>query len=182
MKLTRDCPDIMLVELPDVSSLMKAAEAMREAGYTKFDCHSPFAIHGMDRAMGLKRSPVGYVIGFMGATGLVGSMLLQWWTSAVDYPLVISGKPLFSFQAFVPVSFALTILFSAFGALFGMLIFNRLPRWNHPLFNSERFKKSSDDAFFVSVEASDPKYDLRDTAALLESLGGKHLEILKDNG
>ncbi|MDF1544278.1 MAG: DUF3341 domain-containing protein [bacterium] len=172
--------DIILARFKDPASLLHAAEKVRETGYSKFDCHSPFPIHGMDQAMGLKRSPVGYVVGCMGATGLVSAMVFMWWTSAVDYPLVISGKPFFSWQAYIPVAFAITILLSAFGAVLGMLGFNKLPRLHHPLFNSEQFSAVSDNGFFVSIEGEDKKYDEAQTSKFLESIGGTNIEVIKD--
>src|SRR5687768_110553 len=105
----------LLAEFPDTAALLHAAEKLRDAGYKKFDCHSPFPIHGMDKAMGLKQSPLGWIVLVCGATGLISALGLQWWASAVAYPLIISGKPLFSHQAFVPITFEVTVLLSAFG-------------------------------------------------------------------
>ncbi len=170
----------LLAEFDDPAALIRAAEKMRDEGYQYYDCHSPFPIHGMDRAMGLKRSIVGYIAGFMAFVGFTFGLGLQWWTSAVDYPLVIAGKPYFSYQAFVPVTFGLTVLLGAFGAFLGMLHTNRLPRLYHELFFSDRFsRKVTNDGFFVSVVAKDPKFDQSATTSLLESLGGKHVEVIK---
>jgi len=182
LKILDRQPDIMIACFESSAALLHAAEKMHGEGYNDYDCHSPFPIHGMDKAMGLKRSPVGWIVGCMGGAGFIGSMALQWWTSTIGYPLIISGKPLFSFQAFIPVTFALTVLFSAFGAVFGMLIFNKLPRLNHPLFNSETFLRFSNDGFLVSVESSDPKYSTSETRQFLESMGGTDIEIVKDGG
>jgi hypothetical protein len=132
----------------------------------------------MDGAMGLKRSPLGWIIGFAALIGTSGALALQWWTSSVDYPLVISGKPFFSFQAYVPVTFALGVLLSAIAALVGMLALNGLPRLHHPVFYSERFAAATDDGFFVSIETDDPRYDDARTKELLESIGGKDLEVV----
>ncbi len=170
----------VLAEFDGPASLLKAARQMREAGFTKYDCHSPFAIHGMDKAMGLKRSPLGYFIGTVGLTALVGMTYFIYWTSAVDYPLVISGKPYFSYQAFVPVIFAITILFSAITATLGMFILNRLPQLFHPLFNSPQFKKVTDSGFFVSVEASDPKFNKVETVSFLQTIGATEVELIGD--
>ncbi len=161
--------------------LIKAAKKMRDSGYSKYDCHSPFPVHGMDKAMGLGRSKLGWVIGAAAIIGTSGALALQWWTSTINYPLVISGKPLFSFQAYVPITFALGVLLSAFTALIGMLVFNGLPRWHHPVFNSERFESVSDDAFFVSVLSEDPKFDETETKQLLEAIGGTNCELLKES-
>ena len=95
--------------------------------------------------------------------------------------MVISGKPLFSFQAYVPVTFAIGILLSAFTALIGMLAINGLPRWNHPVFNSNRFEKATDDAFFVSIESDDPQFDKEKTLQFLESIGGTDCELLEES-
>ncbi len=159
--------------------LLVAAKKTRDAGYTKFDAHSPFPIHGMDDAMGLKRSPLGWICGLSALILGSGLLALQWWTSAVDYKLVISGKPLFSFQAYVPVTFAGAVIGGAFAAVLGMMILNGLPRPFHPLFYSDSFEKFSDDGFLVSIEADDPKFDERETKAFLESIGGKNIEVVR---
>ncbi len=173
-------PDIMLAEFDNPSELLHAAEKLKGLGYSNFDCHSPFPIHGMDNAMGLKRSPLGYIIGVMGTIGLLGMIALTYWTNIYGYPMVISGKPLFSWQAFIPVIFAITILLSAFGAFFGMLGINKLPQLFHKLFNSDRFGKVTDNGFFVSIESVDPKYNENESKSFLESIGGKNVEVIKN--
>ncbi|MEW6051541.1 MAG: DUF3341 domain-containing protein [Candidatus Zixiibacteriota bacterium] len=169
----------VLAEFDGPNELLAAARKVHEAGYRRFDCHSPFPIHGMDTAMGVKRSPVGYIAGICGAIGGTGGYLLQWWTSSVDYPLVIAGKPFNSYQAFVPVTFGLTVLFAALGSVLAMLMLNRLPQWFHGVFYSERFTKVTDDGFFVSIEADDKKFNAEKTKAFLEAIGGSHVEVLK---
>ncbi|MDH4155812.1 MAG: DUF3341 domain-containing protein [candidate division Zixibacteria bacterium] len=169
----------VLARFDDPGSLHKAAVKIREAGFSKFDCHSPFPIHGMDAAMGLKRSPLGWIVGLAAIVGTTSALALQWWTSSVDYPLVISGKPFFSFQAYVPVTFALGVLLSAFAALIAMLALNGLPRLFHPVFYSRQFEKVTDDAFFVSIEAEDPLFEVDKTRAFLEAIGGKNVEVLQ---
>lgn len=170
----------MLAEYDSPSALLQAAEKFRDAGYSYFDCHSPFPIHGLNQAMGLKRSSLGYLVGLAAIIGFTVAITLQWWTSAIDYPIVISGKPLFSYQAFVPVTFALSVLFAAITATIGMFVLNRLPRYHHPLFNSERFKKASDDGFFISIESRDKLFDETKTRSLLESSGGHNIELIED--
>ena len=172
--------NVIIAEFESSGSLLHAAEKMTAEGYKNYDCHSPFPIHGMDQAMGLKRSPLGFIIGFMGASGMLGMIALTYYTNIYGYPMIISGKPLFSWQAFVPVIFAITILMSAFGAFFGMLALNKLPRLFHPLFFSQNFGKFSDGGFFVSVESDDPKYDEEKVKSFLSSIGGKNVEVIKD--
>jgi len=169
-----------MAEFPDSEVLLHAARQVQKAGYSKFDCHSPFPIHGMDKAMGLKRSPIGWIAGFCAIIGATGGFILQWYASAISYPLVIAGKPYFAFQAYVPVTFAFGVLGAAFGSIGSLLLLNRLPRLNHPLFQSKRFEKFSDSAFFISIESDDPLYDEIESRAFLESIGGKNPEVLKD--
>ncbi|PEN14357.1 hypothetical protein CRI94_04805 [Longibacter salinarum] len=172
----------LLAEFSDPGALLHAAEAVRENGYSHFDTHSPFPIHGMDRAMGLGNSKVGF-FSFGGAvTGLAVGYLLQWWTSAVDYPINISGKPFFAVEPSVPIMFELTILFGALGAVAGMLALNGLPRPYNPLFYSERFERVTDDAFFLHIAASDSQFDETDTANLLRKAGALNVELVQDDG
>lgn len=168
----------MLARFEGPSELLAAAEKVRVAGYKNFDCHSPFPIHGMDDAMALKRSPLGWIAGLLALLGGGGFLALQWWTSAIDYPLVISGKPFFSFQAYVPVTFAGAVLSAAFAATFGMLIINQLPRLHHPIFHSNTFN-ATDDGFFVSIEANDTLFDPEKTKAFLTSIGAQDVEVLQ---
>lgn len=168
----------LLAQFANPADLIEAAKKVRDAGYKKFDCHSPFPIHGMDDAMGLKRSPLGYIVGIATVTGAAVGMGFQYWTAAVEYPLVIAGKPFFSWQAFIIVTFALFVLFGAFAAVFGMFHLNRLPRLHHPLFYSDQFEKATDDAFFVSIEAEDENFDAEKTKAFLASIGGSNIELI----
>lgn len=168
-----------LAEFDTPASLIEAAKKMHEAGYVRFDCHSPFPIHGMDKAMGLKRSPLGFIVGGAAILGFSGIVWLMWWASTVAYPMVISGKPLFSYQAFMPVAFAITVLSSALAALFGMFVLNRLPQLFHPFFESEIFCKVSNDRFVLSVPSNDPKFDVNETKTLLQSIGGRNAEIVE---
>lgn len=171
----------LLAEFSDPGALYHAAEATHKAGYRKFDAHSPFPIHGMDHAMGLGQSKLGFLV-FFGGT-LVGCAIgiwLQWWTSAVDYPINISGKPFFSVWPSMPIIFELTILFSAFAAVGGMLALNGLPRPYNPLFYSERFTRASDDAFFLHISASDRQFDLAETQDFLAGLGALDVEVIYD--
>jgi hypothetical protein len=171
----------LLAEFSDPGQLLHAAEATREKGYRHFDTHSPFPIHGMDRAMGLGNSKVGFFAFGGGLTGLATGYLLQWWTSAVDYPINISGKPFFAIEPSVPIMFELTILFAAFGAVAGMLALNGLPRPYNPLFYSDRFRRATDDAFFLHVAASDPQFDAESTAQDLREMGALHVELVQDD-
>jgi hypothetical protein len=169
----------LLAEFETPAALLHAATRLRDGGYSKFDCHSPFPIHGMDAAMGLKRSPLGYIVFSVAAIGLLAGVLLEWWTSTIDYPLVISGKPFFSYQAYGPVAFSIMVLASSFTALIGMLVLNRLPRFFHHLFQVKNFEKATNDGFFISVEKDDPNFDLHTTRNFLIESGATNVEVVQ---
>ncbi|HRJ71180.1 MAG TPA: DUF3341 domain-containing protein [Terrimicrobiaceae bacterium] len=164
-------------EFDTAADLYHAAEKLRDAGYRKFDVFSPFPIHGMDEAMGLRRSVLGKLVFFGGLTGFCTAVALEFIPSSIIYPLIVMGKPtdLYTVPAFFPIMFELTILFSAFTAVFGMLIMNGLPRLNHPMFNWERFKKVSDDKFFCVIETKDPKFSESGVQDFLANIGGQNI-------
>jgi hypothetical protein len=170
----------LLAEYDSARAIYHACEQVRDAGYKVWDSYTPFAVHNLDKAMGLAPSVLPWIVFAMGMTGASLALLLPWWTSTIDYPIIIAGKPYFSWQAFVPVTFELGVLFSAFGAVFGMLGLNRLPMWYHSLFNSERFARVTDDKFFIAIEARDPNYDPQKTRELLERTGALHIEEVED--
>lgn len=173
-------PALLLAEFDTAGACLHAAEKLRDAGYKSFDTHTPFPIHGMDRAMGLKDSKLGWIVLVMAISGFTTAVTMMAWMNGIDYPLVIGGKPPMSFPSMVPVAFELTVLFSSFGAVFGMLGLNQLPRHNHPIFESERFKGATTDKFFVSVESDDPKFDETKTRALLEGAHATHVEAIQE--
>ena len=166
----------ILAEFSDPTALMAAAKAVHDAGYDKFDVYSPFPIHGMDTAMGLARSKVPYIVLVGGTFGLLFGLWLQTWVATSAYRLVISGKPFFSYQAFIPVTFELMILCSAFAAVFGMFATIGLPEWHHPLLNEPSFKKVTSHGFFLAIESSDKKFNSDSVKTLLTSLGGTEIK------
>ncbi len=172
----------ILAEFSNPGTLLTAARAVHEAGYRHFDTHSPFPVHGMDKAMGLGNSKVGYFTLAGGAFGLGLATWLQWWTSAVDYPINISGKPFFAIEPSIPIMFELTVLFAALSAVGGMLLLNGLPRPYNPIFYSQNFERASDDAFFLHIAASDTKFDSAGTAQMLRDIGALNIESLHDRG
>ena len=169
----------LLAELETPEALYHACEEVRDAGYTRWDAHSPFPVLGLDKAMGLKPSKLPWIVLVMGLIGAAAGVGLQWWVSVKAYPVIVSGKPMFSWQAFVPVAFELMVLFAAVGAVFGMLRLNRLPQLYHALFRSKRFERVTDDGFFISIEATDPKFDVVESASFLTRLGATHVEMVE---
>lgn len=161
---------------------MQAAEKIRDAGFKKWDVHTPFPIHGMDAAMGLGKSWLSLPVLIGGCTGLITAIALTCIPSFYLYPLIVNGKPIDSatLPAFFPIMFELTILFSAFATVTALLLMTQLPKWYHPLFNWERFKKITDDGFFAVIEAADPKFSEAKTREFLEQLGGQHVTLIHD--
>jgi hypothetical protein len=170
----------VIAEFETAADVLHAAEKVRDAGFRQWDVYTPFPVHGMDRAMGMRNSKVGWFSFIGGVTGYTLGMLMIWWMNAYDYPIVVGGKPMFSpFSAFPP-SYELTILLGSFGSLFGMLFLNRLPRLYHPLLKNRRFALATHDRFFVVIETADPKYSENETRGLLEGLGSKHIEVVEE--
>jgi hypothetical protein len=160
--------------------LLDAVRAVREMGYRKLDAYTPFPIHGIDEAMGERRSILGRIVFAAGITGCLSGFLLQWYTGAVDYPLVIGGKPYFAIEFAVPPAFELTVLFSAFAAVFGMLVLNGLPRLYHPIFNYSNYRGATDDRFLLVIEREDPSFDPERTPDLLKRLGAGRVELVEE--
>ena len=170
---------MVMAQFDDPGALLHAAEKTRDAGYKEFDCHSPFPVHGMDGAMGLSRSPLAKIVFVIAMSAVCGMIALTYYVSVIAYPLVISGKPLFSYVAYAPPIFAIGVLTGALTAVFGMLALNKLPTPYHPLFNSPNFSKVTDDGFFVTVQSSDPQYDEQKVKSFLTSIGGKNVEVIQ---
>ncbi|BET69617.1 DUF3341 domain-containing protein [Opitutales bacterium ASA1] len=170
----------LIARFDSPGAAMHAAEAVRDAGYTKWDVVTPFPIHGMDAAMGLKRSFVPRFTLLGGMTGFTIGMSMIWFMNAYDYPLVVGGKPLFSPMFAFPVSYELTILLAAFGTIFGMFFLNRLPMHYHPVLKYDQVHRGTDDAFFIVIEARDPKFSRDGARKLLESVGGTDINELED--
>lgn len=167
-----------LAEFETPAALFHACEAVRDAGYTRWDAHAPYPVHGLERAMGLRASRLPWISLALALGGGAVGMGLQGWVSTIAYPLVISGKPFFSWPAFVPVTFELAVLGGAVGAVFGMFALNQLPTLFHPLFGAARFERATDDGFFISIESWDPKFDAARTTELLRGLGATHVELV----
>jgi hypothetical protein len=170
----------IIAEFDETPKVFKAAQQVRDAGYTKWDVHSPFPIHDMEEAMGMKTTKLPLLAGAAAIAGVATAAALQWGTSFVLYPTVVQGKPFEAWQPFVPIMFELGVLFTAFMCIFGMLALNGLPRWHHPLFSHDRFMRVGNDRFFIVIEASDPDFDPAKVKAVLEEAGGSHVTLLED--
>lgn len=180
----------LLVEFDSPHAIYEAAGKVRDAGYRWWDCCTPFPVHGLDRAMGVKPTILPILVFLGGLTGCIGGALLQWFTNGQSfdfwalvpvrgYDFMISGKPFSSVPAWIPVMFELTILLSALGAVGWMFLLNGLPRLYHPAFKSDRFARVTDDRFFIMIEARDPKFSRAKTEAFLATLEPLSIEILE---
>lgn len=149
----------IIAEFPSAAAVLSAAKKIRAGGWTQWDVHSPFPIHGIDDVIGIRATRLPWITLVAGCTGVMAGLVMQWWMNAVDYPFLISGKPLFGLPAAIPVTFELMILFAAISTLLGMLLLNGLPRFSNPLFQSDRFLRVTSDRFFICISAGDPQFD-----------------------
>jgi hypothetical protein len=170
----------LMAEYENVDQILKAARAVRRAGFARWDVHSPFPIHGIDYAMGIKPTVLPWVVLGGGLFGLFGGLVLQWYCNAYDYPFMISGKPFWSLPANIPIIFETTVLCSALTAVFGMIGMNKLPQLYNPMFKHDRFRRVTADRFFVVIDASDPKFDEAGTTKLLQDAGAVAVERVMD--
>jgi hypothetical protein len=180
-----------LAEYGSSAELVHAAEQVRDAGFARWDCLTPFPVHGLDRAMGVRKTILPWIVLGAGLTGLITAVVMQWYVNnpgtqsgatylLSSYPLVISGKPYWSLPANVPIIFELAVLLSAFGTFFGLWALCGLPRFYHPAFGVARFRRVTDDKFFILVEAKDRKFDAERTRKLLEQTHPAAIEEVKD--
>jgi hypothetical protein len=170
----------LMAEFDDAASLVAAAERARREGYVHMDAYSPFPIEELHHAIGMHHTRLPLIVLIGGLVGCIGGFLLQYWVSAVAYPVNVGGKPLVSWPAFIPVTFECTILGAALSAVLGMLALNGLPQPYHPVFNVPRFALASRNRFFLCIEARDPKFQIEDTRRFLETLSPREVTTVAD--
>jgi hypothetical protein len=174
-----DQPYGIIARFETPGALYRAAERVRDAGYKRWDCLSPMPIHGLDNAMGVKRSIVPRFSLAGGITGFCTGMSMIWYMNAYDYALTVGGKPLFSPLFAFPISYELTILFTAFATIGGMFFLNGLTKLYHPVLKYGNIRRATDDSFFIVIESGDPAYRADETRALLEQAGGLEISELE---
>ncbi len=166
-------------EFGDPHELVHAGRKIREMGYTKLDAMTPFPVHGIDDAIGVPYSKLGWIVIPVSLAGTTTAALLIWYAGAVQDKFVVGGKPLFDFTYSIPIMFELTILFTAFATFLGMWALNGLPRLYHPSLNYRNAHKASDDRFLLVIEAVDPKFDPQMSAEHLRSVGAGTVEVVE---
>ena len=160
----------LMAEFESATALVDAARQVRDAGYTRTDAFSPYPLHEIDEALGIKRSILPYLCFGGGILGMVSGFVLQYFVHVIDYPIIVGGRPHFSLPAMIPPSYELTILFAAFTAVFGMLFLNGLPSPYHPVFNVPRFALATREKFYLEIEADDEKFDYDNTKSFMQGL------------
>lgn len=183
----------VIAEFDQPERLLESSAVIRDAGYTRWDTHTPFPVHGIDVAMGIRRTILPWLVLIGGLTGTTIAIALQYYTNASEwteyaigwpfsgYQYPISGKPYWSLPANIPIAFELTVLLAAFSGFFGMIALNRLMRWYNPLFKIEQFRKVTDDRFFLAIDARDPKFNALELPAYLKGLGAISVEECWDD-
>lgn len=169
----------LIATFDTAADIYQAAQKVRDAGYRHWDCITPCPVHGLDGAMGVRRSKVPRFSLLGGIIGFSIGMVLIYYTGAIDYPLIVGGKPYFSPMFAFPVAYELTILITAFFTIGGMFVLNRLPMHYHPVLKSDLILRGLDDKFLLFIETRDPKFDAAATKALLSEIGGADIEELE---
>jgi len=165
----------VLAEFPTSEDLVKASQKAYDEGFRNMDAYSPFPVHGLSEAVGFKKTKLPMIVLIGAIVGMITGFGMQYFASAIHYPLNIGGRPLNSWPSFIPITFELTILFAAFSAVLGMFALNGLPMPYHPVFNVEKFAMASRDCFFLCIESKDPKFDLEATKKFLKNLNAREV-------
>jgi mono/diheme cytochrome c family protein len=170
-----------MAEYADEHQLLDAARKVRDSGYTRTDAFTPFPVHGIDEALGIKPTVLPWFTLVAGAAGTSIAITMQVWMNAIDYPYIISGKPFISLPAFIPVAFELTVLFAAFTTVFAMLGLNGLPRFSNPLFTNPKFDRTTDDRFFLWVDSRDKYFNSEKVKGLLEETHALEVQEVRED-
>lgn len=170
----------VIAEFANAEDLLHAVPKARKEGYQVMEAYTPYPIEELNDAIGHGPSRVPVLVLLGGIVGALFGFGLQYWTSVVDYPLNIGGRPYNSWVSFIPITFECTILFAGLAAVLGMLVLNRLPMPYHPVFSVPRFQLASRDRFFLMILARDPHFRAGDTFRFMETLGASHVSDVED--
>lgn len=156
----------------DEHKTVQAAKKVRESGFTKFDAITPYPVHGMEEACGIKRSPIPYVTFVAGITGLMAALGLVYYTSVIDWPVNIGGKPMFSLPAFIPIMFELTVLFAALASVVAMFVLCKMPKVDPPVIDPDLTSHK----FAIFIPENDTGYNQERVEKLLKDLGASEVK------
>ncbi len=170
----------MMGRYASADELIEAVRVARSQGYRRLDAYTPFPVHGLSDALGAEDARLPWLVFLCGLAGAALGYGLQYFVSVIDYPLNVGGRPLHSWPSFIPVTFETTVLLAAFGAVFGMFAMNGLPRPHHPVFAVPGFDRASSDAFFLCIEASDPRYEPDEVRNMLRSSGAVEVSEVRE--
>jgi len=168
----------LMAEFDAPEQILAAAQRASRDGYTRMDAYTPFPMEELTEALGIRQSKLSLFVLCCGIFGGLGGFFLQYFGAAINYPLNIGGRPLNSWPQFIPITFEMTILFAAIGAVVGMIFRNGLPRPIHPVFNVDRFELVTQDKFFLLIESADPKFERTRTEKFLKSLKPTHISVV----
>lgn len=165
----------LMAEFDTPTDLVRAAEAAYEAGYRKMDAYSPYPIEELCEALHLPRSKMPPIVLIGGIFGGIVAFTLQWYITVFDFPINVGGRPLFSWPAYIVITFELTVLFGAIFGTIGLLTLCGLPMPYHPVFGASNFERATRDGFFLCIEAQDPLFEAEKTRSLLEELAARYV-------
>ena len=168
----------LMVEFLTAQEVLDATRRSRQAGYRQMDAYTPYPVEGLAAELGMRNTRIPFVVLMGGLVGLGVGFFMQYYSSVISYPMNVGGRPHNSWPVFVPIAFELLILVGALAAFFGMMFLNGLPRPHHPVFKVPQFARSSQDRFFLCIEASDPQFDRETTAEFLAALR-PHGEVIE---
>lgn len=161
--------------------LIKAVEQAPKRGFSVIDAHTPYPVHGLQRALGISPSPLGYLVLLGGLSGALFALAYQGFTSTFDYPLNIGGKPFFAGPAFVPIIFELSVLLAAFSAFFGMLgLLNRLPYLGNPLLRTSAIKEITRNRFGLVVACGEMGSSAEEISEAMLGWGAQSTETISE--
>lgn len=161
----------LLAEFPTADEMLEATRRLRDRGVVRMDTFTPYPVHGLDEAMGLRKSPVSKIVFAAALCGALLAYWIQWFTNAEVYPLNVGGRPAHAAPAFVLITFETLVLFGGFSALLAVIGLSRLPRYWDPVFDVEGFESASIDRFWVGVDDADPLFDERELTDEFTRLG-----------
>jgi len=169
----------LMAQFDEAEQLLNAARRTREAGYTKFEAYSPYAIEHLADEIGNRDDRVPWIVFSCGMLGALGGFGLQVYATVIDYPMNIGGRPDLSWPSYIPITFECGVLAASLGGVVGMLMLNGLPKPYHPVFNAPGFDGATRDKFFICIESEDPKFSESETAAFLKGLGAGSVNEVK---